>query len=258
MSGEKPRVEKIGGTSMSNFGEIVDNIILRDKKDVYNRVYVVSAYGGITDDLLEHKKSKKPGVYTRFKEHQDFRKSMLEIKKKLFRINKSFVDIGLDPDIANSFIENRIEAAIDILQSMYAVIASGYVKKNELLHSARELLASLGEMHSAFNSANILLNLGYETNYVDLSGWRDGREQTIDERISQVFSSIDPSKTICFATGYTKGTEGIMREFDRGYSEVTFSKVAVLLKAKEVVIHKEFHLCSGDPKVIGEENVKPF
>jgi aspartate kinase len=27
------------------------------------------------------------------------------------------------------------------------------------------------------------------------------------------------------ATGYTKSREGIMREFDRGYSEVTFSKV---------------------------------
>jgi aspartate kinase len=48
-----------------------------------------------------------------------------------------------------------------------------------------------------------------------------------------------------------------MREFDRGYSEVTFSKVAVLIKADEAVIHKEFHLCSGDPFIIGEDNVQP-
>ncbi len=39
-----------------------------------------------------------------------------------------------------------------------------------------------------------------------------------------------------------------MREFDRGYSEVTFSKIAVELRPAEAVIHKEFHLSSADPK----------
>jgi aspartate kinase len=45
-----------------------------------------------------------------------------------------------------------------------------------------------------------------------------------------------------------------MREFDRGYSEVTFSKVAVELKADEAVIHKEFHLSSADPAIVGAGN----
>ena len=48
-----------------------------------------------------------------------------------------------------------------------------------------------------------------------------------------------------------------MREFDRGYSEVTFSKVAVLLRAKEAIIHKEYHLCSGDPLVVGIDKAHP-
>jgi aspartate kinase len=58
-------------------------------------------------------------------------------------------------------------------------------------------------------------------------------------------------------TGYTKGTEGIMREFDRGYSEVTFSKIAVEVKADEAVIHKEYHLSSADPAIVGVENSRP-
>jgi aspartate kinase len=62
---------------------------------------------------------------------------------------------------------------------------------------------------------------------------------------------------VTFVTGYCKGTEGIMREFDRGYSEVTFSKVAVAVKADEAVIHKEFHLSSADPKIIGPGKVVP-
>ncbi len=250
-------IEKIGGTSMSRFSEIVDNIILKDKELTYGRIYVVSAYAGITNDLLEHKKTNQPGIYKLFEDQQNYPIKMIRLQESLYKLNETFSDAGLDVEAANDFIGDRIDQAINILRSMDNVLASGYVTRDELLLAARELLASLGEMHSAFNSANILKNRGYNTTFVDLSGWNDSRQLTIDERIKDSFAQIDPFSTICFSTGYTKGTEGIMREFDRGYSEVTFSKVAVLLGADEAIIHKEYHLCSGDPMIIGEENVKP-
>jgi len=251
------RVEKIGGTSMSRFPEVIDNIILRNEKDVYGRVYVVSAYAGVTNELLEHKKTGKSGIYRLFEGQENYPIKLLALRDRLFDINESFVPAGLDLDEANNFIGDRIDQSINILRSMDNVLASGYVSRRELLLAARELLASLGEMHSAFNSANILKNRGYNTTYVDLSGWDDGRQLTIDDRIKDSFDELDPFSTICFATGYTKGTEGIMREFDRGYSEVTFSKVAVLLGASEAIIHKEYHLCSGDPLTVGEANAHP-
>ena len=242
---------------MSRFGDIIDNIILKDKNDIYKRIYIVSAYGGVTNDLLEHKKSGKPGVYKKFEENGDYESALIGLKEKLFNINKSFVKTGLNLEIANQFIDKRINSAIDLLKSMNNVLVSGYVNRKGLLLAARELLASLGEAHSAFNSTDILMNRGYNAMFVDLTGWQDSRELTIDDRIKEAFNSVDSSKSICFATGYTKGSEGIMREFDRGYSEVTFSKIAVLLKAKEAVIHKEFHLCSGDPAIIGENKINP-
>lgn len=242
---------------MSRFQDIIRNIVLRDPEDVFNRIYVVSAYDGVTNELLEHKKTKQPGIYKKFKDHEDYKSAMTELKTKLCRLNEGFAEAGLNVEQANAFISSRIDESVNLLKSMDTVLSSGYVNRNELLLAARELLASLGEMQSAFNSANILSNLGYPATFVDLSGWHDGRELSINERILDVFSSIDPSKTICFATGYTKGVEGIMREFDRGYSEVSFSKIAVLLKAGEAVIHKEFHLSSGDPKIIGEDKIHP-
>lgn len=251
------RVEKIGGTSMSRFPQIIDNIILRNPSDIFGRIYIVSAYGGVTNELLEHKKTGQPGIYQLFREQENYPRKMLSLRDSLFELNKTFVPAGLDLEEANDFIGDHIDLAINILRSMDNVLASGYVSRTALLLAARELLASLGEMHSAFNSANILQNRGYDATFVDLSGWEDSRQLTIDERIKASFETIDPFSTICFATGYTKGTEGIMREFDRGYSEVTFSKVAVLLGAKEAIIHKEYHLCSGDPLVIGEENIHP-
>ncbi|MDP7740659.1 MAG: ACT domain-containing protein, partial [Lentisphaeria bacterium] len=57
-------------------------------------------------------------------------------------------------------------------------------------------------------------------------------------------------------TGYTKCAEGIMATYDRGYSEITFSKIAVLTGACEGVIHKEFHLSSGDPHLVGVKNAR--
>ncbi len=41
------------------------------------------------------------------------------------------------------------------------------------------------------------------------------------------------------------------------YSEVTFSKIAVELKADEAVIHKEFHLSSADPNIVGVKKSIP-
>lgn len=243
---------------MSRFDEVLENVILKDNNDIYNRIFVVSAYAGITNDLLEHKKTGESGIYRIF-EHGDYCKpAMLKLQDRLCELNRNFVDIGLDIKTADEFICERINFALNILKSMNNVLASGYVNRSELLLAARELLSSIGEMHSAFNTTNILQNRGYDATFVDLSGWKDGKERTIDQRIKHMFKDLDPSRTICVATGYTKGTEGIMREFDRGYSEVTFSKIAVLLGAHEAIIHKEYHLCTGDPAIIGEDKVRPI
>ena len=53
----KHTVEKIGGTSMTRFGEVLHNVIIGHRKpeEMYNRIFIVSAYGGITNMLLENK-----------------------------------------------------------------------------------------------------------------------------------------------------------------------------------------------------------
>lgn len=242
---------------MSRFADILDNIILRHPERVYGRVYVVSAYGGVTNLLLEHKKTGAPGIYARLAQRVDYRAALEELRQHLLQINAGFESIGLDLDAARRFIAERVGGVQGYLDSMSDLLASGYVSRPELLSAARELLASVGESHAAFNSANILQRAGYNAQFVDLSGWGDARELTIDERIRDALSSFDPCSKILFATGYCKGTEGVMREFDRGYSEVIFSKIAVQLPAAEAIIHKEFHLSSADPTIVDPDKVKP-
>lgn len=244
---------------MSKFGEVVENIIIGQATggNYYDRIFVVSAYNNVTNWLLEHKKTGEPGVYDLFVRDEGFEDALQTLLQKLIEINRTFKGVGLDQDVADQFIKQRVEQSKNYLNSLSEVLASGYVNKANILLAAREILASIGEAHSAFNSVNILRNRGINAHFTDLCGFNDSDYLTIDQRIHKAFQEIDLTTTLPVATGYTKGTEGIMREFDRGYSEVTFCKIAVETKASEAVIHKEYHLSSADPAIVGIENSRP-
>lgn len=252
-------VEKIGGTSMSQFQDVIQNIIIGDRKgdELYNRIFVVSAYNNVTNWLLEHKKTGEPGIYNKFLNGEDYSSALDSFCQRLLLINDGFADYGLDLKEARDFIRFRVDQAKTVLYSLGKVLASGYVNRTDIHLAAREILASIGEAHSGWNSVNILNNNGINARFIDLCGFNDNEPLTIDERIHREFKGIDFTNVLCIATGYTKGTEGIMRAFDRGYSEVTFSKIAVEVKADEAVIHKEYHLSSADPKIVGVENSIP-
>ena len=252
-------VEKIGGTSMSQFQDVLQNIIKGNRKgdDLYNRIFVVSAYNNVTNWLLEHKKTGEPGIYNRFLDGEDYSSALDSFCQRLLLINDGFADYGLDLKEARDFIRFRVDQAKTLLYSLGKVLASGYVNRTDIHLAAREILASIGEAHSGWNSVSILNNNGINARFIDLCGFNDNEPLTIDERIHREFKGIDFSSVLCIVTGYTKGTEGIMRAFDRGYSEVTFSKIAVEVNADEAVIHKEYHLSSADPKIVGVENSIP-
>lgn len=264
-------VEKIGGTSMSHFKEVLENIMLNKELHThylkklhpplpsfpYGRSFIVSAYGGVTNLLLENKKTNMPGVYHDFLQSKHFDKSIQKVLKKLLDINSKLQPLGLPLPEANFFIEKRVEDAMKLLDDLHRVMASGYLLKENIMLASRELLASLGESHSAFNSYLILTKRDIACQFVDLSGFQDQRPLSIERRIDEGLSQLKLENHIAIITGYVKGTEGIMREFDRGYSDITFSKIAIKIKAAEALIHKEFHLSSADPKIVGEKKAIP-
>lgn len=248
-------VEKIGGTSMSQFGDVLKNIMLKDRDRTLGRVYVVSAYAGVTNDLLEHKKTGAPGVYAKFAGGGDWAGALDALLGKLKGLNAGFAGVGLDVPKADTFLEKRFRELKGQLASLRHVLGGGYVRKESVLLAAREMLASIGEAHSAFNAVEILKAKGVERAYLlDLTGSDDDDPITIDERIHQSLRGLDVPNLLVVATGYVKGVDGLMREFDRGYSEITFSKIAVELRPDEAIIHKEFHLSSADPVIVGPEN----
>ncbi len=261
-------VEKIGGSCMLRFAEVLENVILNPKNytkknNPYNRIFILSAYGNVTNLLLEDKKTGKEGLYHKFIKNNDYKKETKKLLNHLLGINQGLTSLGLNLEQANEFIVQRINKVLELLSSLSTLLSSGYIIKENLFRVAREIIASIGESHSCFNSANILSNLGYKTVFLDLSGFNDNQALTIDERLLTELRNIKVNEQIPFVTGYVKGVDGIMRKFDRGYSDITFSKITVIfkkelqMKVKEAIIHKEFHLSSADPKIVGAENALP-
>lgn len=244
---------------MSRFGEVMNNIIIGKRKggEIYNRIFIVSAYGGITNLLLEDKKTGEPGVYGKFAAgDKAWVESLEKTRKAMLDANRTFESIGLDLKEAEKFVNERIDGIKYCLDDLMKVRSFGHFKPSTFLPASREFLASVGEAHSAFNSALILKKNGINACFVDLTGWKDTEILTIDDMIIKQFKGIDFASELPIVTGYVKYNEGIMTHYDRGYSEITFSKIAVITKALEGVIHKEFHLSTGDPKLMGVNNVK--
>ncbi len=252
-------VEKIGGTSMTRFGELMDNVIIGSRKgaELYNRLFVVSAYGGITNMLLEDKKTGAPGIYGLFAaDDKAWECKLEETRQQMLALNRSFEAIGLDVAKADAFVNERLDGVCVSLKNLGNLRSFGHLKLSDYLPASREFLSAVGEAHSAYNSTLILQAHGVNAVFVDLSGWKDADSKQMDEMISEGISGLDFSKCLPIVTGYVKCAGGIMKIFDRGYSEITFSRLAVISGASEGVIHKEFHLSTGDPKLMGVGNVK--
>ncbi|HUH38175.1 MAG TPA: aspartate kinase [Spongiibacteraceae bacterium] len=252
-------VEKIGGTSMNDYMAVRDNIIKSGEPN--GRILVVSAYGGITNKLLEQKHTGEPGVYALFAnadEDNAWREALLQVRATMHEINAELFGAGDLQAQANRFIDARLDDAESCLSDLRRLCQHGHFTLEQHLQTVREMLASLGEAHSAWNTAHLLQRDGFDAPLVDLTGWQSNEPRPLDDTIRQALASVDLERQLPVVTGYCYCEEGLMSSFDRGYSEMTFSRIAVLSGAAEAIIHKEYHLSSADPRLVGEDKVVPI
>ena len=201
-------VEKIGGTSMSNYPAVRDNIIQigRSQAQMYQRIFVVSAYGGMTNRLLEHKKSREPGVYALFANNDSdwqWSEALTDTAKAMREFNAQLFDQPHILKQADQFITERMEGIRSCLLDLQRVCSYGHFQINEHLATVREMLAGVGEAHSAFNVALLLQSEGINARFVDLSGWREKDNLALDDKILTVFSRYDLATEMPIVTGYT-------------------------------------------------------
>ncbi|MGM0564913.1 MAG: aspartate kinase [Pseudomonadota bacterium] len=257
MATVRPTVEKIGGTSMVDYTAVRDNIFkAREGESPYERVFVVSAYAGMTNHLLRDKKTGQPGVFALFKQDpassawrvclDSVKEAMLELNGRLFEKHPALLRE------ANHFISTRVDSVKEQLTTVGNLLETGFFEADAALPQSEEMLACLGEAHSAWNLAHLIeADLGYNTRFVDLSAWQDQDFESQTALLEGSFKDLDLTRVLPVVTGYSRSEEGMMKRYGRGYTEMTMSYLAVMLKAKEAIIHKEFHLSSADPRLVG-------
>ena len=254
-------VEKVGGTSMASTATLFDNVLIAGRKgiDLYNRIFVVSAYAGMTDLLLEHKKSGRPGVYARFVADEGadgWRDAMAEVRRAMHDRNAEMFARSESLQDADAFVDLRIDTVSTCLDDLARLRSHGRFCLREQLVTVRELLAGLGEAHSAHSTALLLRDRDVNARFVDLTLWDEGDMLDLDACITEALKPIDLATTLPIVTGYAGCAEGMVRRYARGYSEMTFSRIAVLTGAREAIIHKEFHLSSADPRLVGADKAR--
>lgn len=262
----KHSVEKIGGTSMAATKTVFDNVLIGGRKgaNLYGRMFVVSAYAGITDLLLEHKKSGEAGVFAHFTSDDSdddstigpWAEALETVREAMKTRNHNMFDKPENLAEANQFVDERIDGMGICLEDLDRLRAHGQFLLTEPLATVREMLSGLGEAHSAHSTALLLRERGVNAVFVDLTGWGENDTPTLDERITAALRTIDTQNTLPIITGYAASKAGTVRRYDRGYSEIIFSRLAVLSGAHEAIIHKEFHLSSADPRLVGADKAR--
>jgi aspartate kinase len=248
-------VEKIGGTSIADTAAALDNVLLPAalKDRPYGRIIVVSAYAGITNRLLEHKKTGQPGIYRLFVRNDSdhaWADAVSDVARRMCAINSEVFDNEVLRADADRFVRERMDGVHSCLLNIQRLCSYGHFKLQEHLQTVREMLSAIGEAHSAFNTMLLLRERGVRSRFVDLTGWRDERRMKLQQRIEDGLGGIDPHEELPIVTGYAQCEEGMFDSFGRGYTEVTFSRIAAQTGAREAIIHKEFHLSSADPKIV--------
>src|SRR3546814_12723362 len=79
-----------------------------------NRVFVVSAYSGITDLLLEHKKTGEAGVYALYAGSENegtWSEALARTAAAMHEKNRAVLDDPSDVALADRFVEERIAGA---------------------------------------------------------------------------------------------------------------------------------------------------
>lgn len=248
-------VEKIGGTSMAATSTLFDNVLIGARRgaDLYQRIFVVSAYAGMTDLLLEHKKSGEAGVYARFVRNEGgWHEALDRVAEAMCARNAEMFARSESLEQADHFVNQRIDSLRMCLNDLDRLRSHGRFSLKDQLVTVREMLAGLGEAHSAHSTALLLRDRGVNAVFVDLTLWCEDDRVSLDQRIRDALAPLDLATQLPIVTGYAGCEGGMVRRYARGYSEMTFSRIAVLTGARQAIIHKEFHLSSADPKLVGK------
>src|SRR3546814_13021205 len=87
------------------------------------------------------------------------------------------------------------------LDDLARLRSHGRFRLKEQFITVRELLAGMGEAHSAHSTALLLRDRDVNARFVDLTLWDEDDMRSLDARIEEAFAGIDLATTLPIVTG---------------------------------------------------------
>lgn len=241
------KVIKFGGTSVGSAQRVrsVADIILSDITNNQKLVVVVSAIGGITDQLLtcattaeKNSESALQQIQTIRLRHFDVFPEELKVKEVLDDVNQSFTELT------------------DIIRGVSLV--------RECSPRTLDLVLSFGERLSARLMTAFLVRRNIHATYIDtreciVTNRAHGGARVIMDATSDRVKKRMANNTVYVVTGFIAATaDGITTTFGRGGSDYTAALLASILHAQTIEIWTDVDgFMSADPRLVKEAFVLP-
>ena len=229
--------------------------MLRDPKQVYGRVYIVSAYAGVTNELLEHKKTGEPGIYAKFAAGGDYHGALEALLGKLKADQR-----GLRAARARRGGRRRLPRQADA--GAAGLPGLDAPRARERLPPARQRAARRPrDARRHRRGPQRLQQRGHP------EGARGSRRScstspasTTTTRSPSTSASTSPSRAWTWPGRWwwSPATPRASRASCGSSTAATPRSPSARWRSSsrpdEAVIHKEFHLSSADPEIVGAKN----
>ena len=238
------KVLKFGGSSVATPERIVS--LLAILKDYYTRgeqfCVVFSAFGGVTDTLIELAKKAEAGDSTWTQDMASFRERHIIAVKHLTTGDRQ---------------SRLLEEVKENHDSLYSLLQGVFLVREA---SARTLdyVLSFGERNSCFIISRALQELGINAQYLDARQIvkTDKRFSSANVRFDKTYESIEQhfrtNGGVQVVTGFIGSTnKGLTTTLGRGGSDYTASLLAAGLKAEQIEIWTDVDgVMTADPRAV--------
>ncbi len=240
------KVLKFGGTSVGSPEAI--RALVNIAKDSNERVFVVSAFSGITDSLLQAAKLASEG--------QDWRQTFNAIAARHREMIVKLLDRG--------FLERATGLTEKLLDELSSLLL-GISLVRDLSPRTLDLVASFGERMSAPIVAHALSVAGIDAEAVDARelivtddkfGAARWLEHETERKVKDFFASFS---RVAVVTGFIASTsEGATTTLGRGGSDLTAGILGACLGAEEIQIWTDVDgIMTADPRAVVDAFVIP-
>lgn len=238
------KVLKFGGTSVANaenISKVIEILISESKKQ--NIAVVVSALGGITDELI------KAGTFASLKD-ETYITTFDHIKARHLETVKLLISKARAKDVSKN-VEAKLEELKNLLHGIFLI--------NEFSNKTRDKILSFGELLSSYIISEKLKEK------IKLSELKDSRELIVtdsthtkaivntkltNKNIASYFNS-NKAKVVILPGFVSRNEHGDTTTLGRGGSDYTAAIIASALKASDLEIWTDVSgMFTANPKLV--------